>query len=142
MAGNLAISLFLVKNFEEGKSLLRKNIPVARRILGENAEFTLTMRFNYARGLYNDPGATLSDLRESVRLFEKIEPTAQRALGSAHPEVGKIERVWIHAREKLRAGEALHAHAAWGTSHPLTEETKETLRRACFHMENNKKSKD
>ena len=106
MAGNLAISLFLVKNFEEGKSLLRKNIPVARRILGENAEFTLTMRFNYARGLYNDPGATLSDLRESVRLFEKIEPTAQRALGSAHPEVVNAGQTLQSARAALAAREA------------------------------------
>ena len=99
------------------------------------------MRSNYGLALCEGAAPRLRS-REAVNTLEDTERIARRVLGSAHPEVGKIERVWIHAREKLRAGEALHAHAARGTSHPLTEETKETLRRACFHMENNKKSKD
>ena len=105
MAGNLAISLFLVGKFEEGKSLLRKNIPVARRILGENAEFTLTMRFNYARALFDDPNATLGDLRESVERFEKTARMAQRALGSAHPEVVNAGKTLQSARAVLAARE-------------------------------------
>ena len=41
--------------------------PVARRALGENDDLTLRMRWNYARTLYKDPGATLDDLREDER---------------------------------------------------------------------------
>jgi hypothetical protein len=141
-AYNYVLSLAAAKRSEEAKTLMRKTIPVARRVLGESDETTLRMRSNYGLALCEGAGASLRDLREAVNTLEDTERIARRVLGSAHPEVGKIERVWIHAREKLRAGEALHAHAARGTSHPLTEETKETLRRACFHMENNKKSKD
>jgi tetratricopeptide (TPR) repeat protein len=58
-AFNYATALLDLERFEEAKSLLRKTIPVARRILGESHEFTLRMRSIYARTLYDDPAATL-----------------------------------------------------------------------------------
>ena len=52
-----------LERFEEAKSLLRKTMPVARRVLGESHELTLKMRWIYAAALYRDDGATLDDLR-------------------------------------------------------------------------------
>ena len=63
------------------------------------------MRFNYAQALYDDPNATLGDLRESVERFEKTERMAQRALGSAHPEVVNARKTLQSARAVLAARE-------------------------------------
>ena len=56
---NYAISLVCLKRFEEAKSLLRKVMPVARRVLGDTHDHTLRMREIYARALYYDPDACL-----------------------------------------------------------------------------------
>ena len=64
------------------------------------------MRWLYAEALYNDPAATLDDLREAVTTLESTERTARRVLGSAHPIVGAFERVLPDARAALRAREA------------------------------------
>ena len=79
------------KRFEEAKSLWRKTMPVAQRVLGKNDAFTLTMRGNYARALYRNPVATLDDVREALTTLEETERTARRVLGAAHPEVVKDE---------------------------------------------------
>ena len=60
---------------QEAKTLLRKTMPVARRFLGENDVLTLRMRWNYARALYQDDGATLDDLREAVTTLEDTART-------------------------------------------------------------------
>ena len=60
---------------------------------------------NYARVLYKDPGATPGDLRESMDTIVKTERTARRVLGSAHPEVVKIEEDLRYVREALAARE-------------------------------------
>ena len=62
-----------------------------------------TRRDVYADALYKDAGATLDDLRESVRTFEEIEPSARRVLGGAHPITLAIERRLRGARAALRA---------------------------------------
>ena len=82
--------------------MLRKMMPVAPRVLGKNHDHTLTMRGNYARALYKDPGATLDDLREAVTTLEDTSRIARRVLGSAHPLTGWIEgrlRAALRARE-------------------------------------------
>ena len=61
-ANNYAVSLNGLERFEEAKSLLRRTMPVARRVLGENDESTLRMRQYYALALSWDPDATLDDL--------------------------------------------------------------------------------
>ena len=103
-AGNYAASLAKLQRFEEAKSLLRKTIPVARRVLGENNERTLRMRWIYARTLYEDPGATLDDLRETLTTLEEIEPVARRVLGGAHPITVDIERDMRNARDAVEGG--------------------------------------
>ena len=83
--------------------MLRKMLPVARRVLGEGHQLTLLMRRNYAVVLYEDPAATLNDLREAIATLEDIEPIARRVRGAAHPVASGIE----HDLQKCRAALAL-----------------------------------
>ena len=102
---NYAISLLQLDRFEEAKSLLRKTIPMARRVLGEISEIMLNMRKIYARALCEADGATLDDLREAVTTLEDTERIARRVLGSAHPLTTAIERDLRRGRDALRARE-------------------------------------
>ena len=105
MIGADAGSLKDHQRFEEAKSLLRRTIPVARRVLGEGADLTLRMRWIYAEALYKGDGATLDDLREAVMTLEDIERTGRRVFGGAHPLTTGIEGYLRNARAALRASE-------------------------------------
>jgi hypothetical protein len=104
-AFNYALSLLKANRFAETKSLMRKTIPVARRVLGENDRLTLKMRQNYARALYKDPAATLDDLREAVTTLAETERTARRLLGGAHPLITWIDADLRNARAALTTRE-------------------------------------
>ena len=91
-----------LQRFEEAKSVLRKTMPVARRVLGESDDATLRMRWCYAKALYLDPGATLDDLREAVATLEDVERIARRVLGGAHPTTEGTEHDLRQARAVLR----------------------------------------
>ena len=78
------------KRFEEARSLLRKMIPVARRVLGEGHEITLKMRWIYARALYMDKGHALDDHREAVATLKPAN-SWKRIFGPAHPETPKAQ---------------------------------------------------
>ena len=52
-ASNYAASLVGLHRHAEARSLLRKTIPVARRVLGESDDLTLRMRSNYVAALVN-----------------------------------------------------------------------------------------
>ena len=84
---------------------MRKTIPIARRVLGESNELTLTMRWIYAEALYKDSGASLGGLREAVSRLEEIESTMRRVLGGTHPLTAGIEHTLRDARAALRARE-------------------------------------
>ena len=79
---------------------------MARRVLGESHELTLKVRYYYAEALYEDPSATLDDLREAVTTLENTERTARRVLGSAHPTTKGLEKGLREARAARRAREA------------------------------------
>ena len=100
---NYAISLVCLKRFEEAKSLLRKVMPVARRVLGDTHDHTLRMREIYARALYYDPDATLDDLREAVATLEDAGRIARRVFGGAHPLAAAIEESLRNSRAILDA---------------------------------------
>jgi hypothetical protein len=102
-ANNLAYSLLYLPRFEEAKSLLRKTLPVAQRVLGESAELTLRMKWCYSIALHDDPGATLDDHREAVTTLEDTVRIARRVLGGAHPVVSNMEASLRKARARLRA---------------------------------------
>ena len=110
-ACNYASSLNGLQRFEEAKSLLRKMVPVARRVLGENDRLTLGMRRNYAIALYKDGGATLDDLREAVTTLEDTARTARRVLGGAHPSTMGQETSLRSARAALAARDGADASA-------------------------------
>ena len=102
-ANNYADSLNCQLCFEEAKTLLRKTMPVARRVLGENDVLTLSIRANYARALYKADGATLGDLREAVSTLEDTGRIAQRVFGGAHPLTLRAESNLRNARAVLAA---------------------------------------
>ena len=56
------------------------------------------MRATYAMALYDDPGATLDELREAMTTLEETERTARRVLGGAHPLTSAIEGDLRNAR--------------------------------------------
>ena len=51
---NFANCLVSLERFEDAKSLMRKAMPVVRRV----HEYTLKMRSLYTRAIYEDPAAT------------------------------------------------------------------------------------
>jgi len=104
-ANNYALSLNDLKRFEETRALLRKTMPVARRVLGESHEIMLWMRRSYAVALHKDPAATLDDLREAVTTLEDAERIARRVLGGAHPRTVDLEDELRGARAALAARE-------------------------------------
>ena len=103
MAYNYANTLIALERFEEAKALMRKTMPVAQRVLGESHQLTLRMRGVYAVAFYEDPAATLDDLREAVTTLEGTERIARRVLGGAHPTAGGIEDALRDARAALQA---------------------------------------
>ena len=104
-AYNYACSLLKVGRFEEARSVLRENILVGRRVLGEGDDLTLSMRANYALALHVDDSATIDDLREAVTTLEDTERTARRVLGGQHPTTDRMEQSLRRARAVLAARE-------------------------------------
>ncbi len=117
-ASNYANSLVGLNRFEEAKTLLRKMIPVVRRVLGENHDLMLTMRWNYAEALYKDDGAMLDDLREAVTTLEETTRTARRVMGRAHPLAMNIELSLRESREALSAREVSSLREAMAAMTP------------------------
>ena len=105
-ANNYAYSLNSLRRFVEARSLIRKTIPVARRVLGDGHILTLKMRKVYAKALYFDDAATPDDLREAVTTLEDTARTARRVLGSEHPLTVGIQDALRRTRAALRAREA------------------------------------
>ena len=104
-ANNYADCLMQLNRFEEAQSLLRKIMPVARRVCGEHSILAIRMRMNYGQVLYFNNGATLDDLREAVTTLEDAERIARRVLGGAHPLTAEIEDQLRYAQAALRAHE-------------------------------------
>ena len=99
------LAIKYTERLEEAKALLRKTVPIARRVLRENNHLTLRMRLGYAAAIYRDPGATLEDLREAVTTLEETERAARRVLGGAHPTTAGTGEVLQEARAALSARE-------------------------------------
>ena len=104
-ANAYAVSLISLRRFEEAKSLMRKTIPVARRVLGKSHEITIRLSWTYTRAPCNDPDATLDDFREAELILEDAARTARRVLGPAHPVTVDIDAYLRHVHETLRARE-------------------------------------
>ena len=110
-----------LKRFEAEGIVTRKMIPVARRVLGDNHEFTLKMRWTYAMALYKADGATLDDIRAAVTTLEELERTARRVFGGAHPTTSSLVKSLEDARAALVAREAEATEAAAQDAHGARE---------------------
>ena len=69
-AVNYASNLVQLQRFEEAKSLLRRTLPMARRVTRDSSDLSIRMRTLYAQSLYEDDAATLDGLREAVTTLE------------------------------------------------------------------------
>ncbi|CAH0378065.1 unnamed protein product [Pelagomonas calceolata] len=106
-------SLVLAENYassrlyldpDEAKALLRKIIPVARRVFGEDHQLAIRLRWLYAARLCEDPKGsepTLDDVREAATTLEELERTARRVLGGGHPMAREIKSSMHYARSLL-----------------------------------------
>ena len=109
-ANNYAAGLKHMQRFEEAKALLRKTMPVARRVLGESHEVTLKLLWIHAEMLYKDDSAKLADLRKAVTTLEDSARGARRVYGSSHPFADgcecylRILRAALAARETPSPG--------------------------------------
>jgi hypothetical protein len=106
-ANNYADSLRGLQRFEEAKALMRKTIPVARRVLGENDNLTLMMRCIYASALYRAENATFDDVREAVATLDELARTTRRVFGGAHPLAVTVAEDLENVQGKLRKQEEL-----------------------------------
>ena len=104
-ANSYATTLTKLKRFEESRSLMRKMIPVSRRVLGEVHRVTLTTRCCYGEAIYEDPDATLDDLREAVATLEDTTRSARRVFGNTNPLAQGMECYLDESRAALRARE-------------------------------------
>ena len=89
-ANNYAADLIHLERLQEAKSLFRKTMSVALRVLGNNNDLTLKMRWLYAMALYEDDRATLDDFHEAVTTLEDTERVARRVFGGAHPFLAEL----------------------------------------------------
>ena len=87
------MSLMELERFEEAKRLLRKVIPVARRVLGTEHELTLSMREDLSRSIL-DGDSSGNEKRQALQMLEETVAVMQRVLGPAHPNT-------LHAQNNL-----------------------------------------
>ena len=104
-ANNYASSLNGLRRFAEARSLMRKTMPVAQRVLGKLHEITIKMLWAYVETLYEDDNATLDDLRKAVNTLEDAARDARRVHGSAHPFAEGCEYHIQKSRAALAARE-------------------------------------
>ena len=117
-ANNYASSLKNLSHFGDAKALIRRTVPLARRVLGEGHSITLKMRKIYAIALCKDNAATLDDLREAVTALEDIAPTARRVFGVAHPLTVGIKNDVREALNLLSAREESDVRRAMAAMAP------------------------
>ena len=118
-------------------ALLRKTIPAARRVLGEDHQLAIRLRWLYAAGLCENEDATLDDLREAVTTLEETALTARRVLGDGHPMTESIVACGLQtALDNFRgaivalAETERTARRLLGSAHPVTAGIEVELRYA------------
>ena len=84
------MTFLAVQRFEEAKSLLRKTIPVARRVLGAEHALTLSLREDLSRATL-DGESSAEEKREALRLLEDTVAVMRRVLGPQHPETQRMQ---------------------------------------------------
>ena len=91
-ANNYASSLLTQERFEEAKSLLRKTMPVARRVLGNEHNLTLSLCEDLSRATLLDGDSSAEEVREAVRALEDTLGVWRRVLGPQHPNTQRVQQ--------------------------------------------------
>ena len=101
-AANLASTLIdNLKQFDEARAFLRDRIPEAMRVCGKDHDITFKMQRMYAQCLFQNDGASRSDLTEAVAKLEDLDRRQTRIFGASHPQTDSTRRCLQVAREKL-----------------------------------------
>ena len=123
--------------FAEAKALLRKTIPAARRVLGEDHQLAIRFRWLCAATLCENEDATLDNLREAVTELEETARTAWRVLGDGHPMTESIVACGLQkALDNFRGAVVAlaeierTARRLLGSAHPVTAGIEAELRDA------------
>ena len=96
---NYGITLIDLRRFEEAKRLLRKVLPVARRVLGAEHVRTLSLREDLARATLGGDSSS-KEKRKALQTLEETLGVMRRVLGAAHPETQRVQRqLEAHRRE-------------------------------------------
>ena len=103
---NLSVSLQATQRFTEATSLLREQLPKARRALGAENDTFLRLRGLYASALGGDDCASRDDVVEAVTIFEELASTTRRIYGEFHPFAKLIQNDLERVRENLATFDA------------------------------------
>ena len=135
-AGYLANGLYRTRRFDEGKALLRKVIPVARRVLGTGNIDTIRLRWSYGLFLFRSPDATLDDIREAVATMEETYGTVRRAFGAEHSYTREMDPKDIRfAQAELRAREGKWRGISEALGYVMDPEDPAVRRRTSFKFD-------
>ena len=89
--GNYVINLLELERLEEAKRLLRKVIPVARRVLGNEHDLTLSLCEDLSRATLLDGESSAEKKREALRTLEDTLGIMRRVLGPQHPDTQRAQ---------------------------------------------------
>ena len=94
-AGNYAMVLLELQRFEEAKKVLRRTVPVARRVLGAEHALTLSLREDLSRATLEGESSG-EEKREALRMLEELAGVMRRVLGPTHPDTLRVQRELEH----------------------------------------------
>ena len=88
------MTLLHLRRFEEAKRILRRTVPVARGVFGNDHDVTLSLREDLSRAIL-DGESSAEDKREALRMLEEVAGVMCRVMGPAHPDT-------VHAQKELK----------------------------------------
>lgn len=101
-ARNLASTLVDdLEQFDEAKAFLEGRMPVSIRALGKAHTTTYILQRMYAQCLYQNDGASRSDLTAAIAQLEDLDRRMTRTYGTVHPQTYTTRYFLAEAREKL-----------------------------------------
>ena len=98
---NLSTSLVDTGHFAEARAFTRKQMELAKRILGSDHAITFDFQWGYSRAFTLDKSVSADQLVEVATTLEKALKTAQRVLGREHPDTCSIRNELATAREEI-----------------------------------------
>ena len=79
-----------LRRFEEAKSLLRKTIPVARRVFGGESGRVLSLREDLCRATLAGDSSS-KEKRKALQMLEDTVAALRRLFGLLHPETQRAQ---------------------------------------------------